>query len=163
MRISQPVKGAYAQNHNLNFEQLMGSGNYKEKFRMDMIKWSDEMRQMDSGYFCRLADEMSKNKTTFFVNPISCSHFIKFWYQSWYHIIFYSIFYLSAVRTPVTLVCDIRRKTDLEFFENNFAKMTKRIRITADLNVREKRGYSFITGRYLKNINKTPICLSEFK
>lgn len=55
-------------------------------------------------------------------------------------------YHLSAVKKPITVVSDIRRKGDLEFFENNFARLTKRIRITADLSVREKRGYSFTPG-----------------
>lgn len=61
MRISKPLKGAYAKSNNLNIEELMSSGVYKEKHRLDMIKWSDEIRLKDPGYFCRLADEMSKS------------------------------------------------------------------------------------------------------
>lgn len=60
MRISEPLKGAYAENHKLDIKQLMSPGVYKEKYRLAMIKWSDEIREKDPGYFCRLADDISK-------------------------------------------------------------------------------------------------------
>lgn len=41
-------------------EQLLSSGYYKEHYRLDMIKWSDEIREADPEYFCRLAVKSSK-------------------------------------------------------------------------------------------------------
>lgn len=67
MRISEPLKGAYAENKKLDIEQLMSSGVYKEKYRLDMIKWSDEIREKDPGYFCRLADNISKKNCSIIV------------------------------------------------------------------------------------------------
>lgn len=60
MRISAPLKDAYAEANKLDIEQLMSPGVYKEKYRLNMIKWSDDIRQKDPGYFCRLADNLSK-------------------------------------------------------------------------------------------------------
>ena len=33
----------------------MDSSSYKEGFRKDMIRWGEEVRAQDPGYFCRLA------------------------------------------------------------------------------------------------------------
>lgn len=44
LRISGPLKKCYAENHGLDFETLLSAGAYKEKHRLDMIKWSEEIR-----------------------------------------------------------------------------------------------------------------------
>lgn len=36
----------------------MSAGEYKEAHRQDMIKWSEQIRQKDYGYFCQAAVEM---------------------------------------------------------------------------------------------------------
>ena len=51
-RISEPLKAEYANQHNLNLKELLGDGPYKEKYRKDMVKWGEEMRKIDAGYFC---------------------------------------------------------------------------------------------------------------
>lgn len=35
----------------------MGDGLYKEKYRIDMINWSDEVREKEPGYFCKIATQ----------------------------------------------------------------------------------------------------------
>ena len=40
-----------------DYEKLMSSDGYKEKYRKDMIRWSEEIRDRDHGYFCRAAIE----------------------------------------------------------------------------------------------------------
>ncbi|KAK2145942.1 hypothetical protein LSH36_645g01040 [Paralvinella palmiformis] len=40
--------------HNLNFNQLLDATAYKEKYRADMIRWGEEKRNQDPGYFCQL-------------------------------------------------------------------------------------------------------------
>lgn len=55
IRLSGPLKQQYAQDHNLSYKELLGSGQYKEKYRADMIHWGEMKRQKDSGFFCRLA------------------------------------------------------------------------------------------------------------
>lgn len=42
---------------NLNLKELLSDGPYKEKYRKDMITWSDEVRKQDYGYFCKVAME----------------------------------------------------------------------------------------------------------
>jgi phosphomevalonate kinase len=44
LKLSGPLKHCYAKEHNLNFDELMGDGKYKEKYRSDMVSWSEELR-----------------------------------------------------------------------------------------------------------------------
>lgn len=55
VRISEPIKSTWAQKLNLDIQELLSDGPYKEKFRKDMIEWSDEIRKEDPGFFCREA------------------------------------------------------------------------------------------------------------
>lgn len=78
LRISKPLKEQYAkvkqwrkcfqqmmvhiihvhiQAHNLHLERLLDASPYKETHRKDMIRWGEEKRAQDPGYFCRLASE----------------------------------------------------------------------------------------------------------
>ena len=57
IRISAPLKKAYADENNLDYQALLTSGKYKEKFRDKMVTWGEEKRQKDSGYFIKLATE----------------------------------------------------------------------------------------------------------
>jgi len=58
LRLSGPIKKRYAEENGLDFEALLTSGEYKEKHRLDMIKWSEDIRNKDHGYFCRHAIDM---------------------------------------------------------------------------------------------------------
>lgn len=61
IRISEPIKSTWAKEKNLNLNDLLSDGPYKEKYRKDMIIWSDERRAEDYGIFCREAsNEISK-------------------------------------------------------------------------------------------------------
>jgi len=53
LRLSGPLKKCYAESHGLDFESLLSAGTYKEQHRLAMIKWSEEIRNKDHGYFCR--------------------------------------------------------------------------------------------------------------
>lgn len=55
VRLSAPLKLQYAQEHGLDFGELLGAGQYKEKYRADMIQWGERRREQDPGFFCRLA------------------------------------------------------------------------------------------------------------
>ncbi|XP_067094107.1 phosphomevalonate kinase [Osmerus mordax] len=57
LRLSGPLKHQYAQEHGLDFGELLGAGQYKEKYRADMIQWGERQREQDPGFFCRLAIE----------------------------------------------------------------------------------------------------------
>lgn len=55
VRLSEPLKGQYAKEHGLDLGRLLDSSEYKERYRVDMIKWGEDRRNIDPGYFCRLA------------------------------------------------------------------------------------------------------------
>lgn len=57
IRISEPIKSTWAKEKNLNLKELLSDGPYKEKYRKDMITWSDEQRALDYGIFCREASK----------------------------------------------------------------------------------------------------------
>ena len=44
-----------SQEHGLDPSRLMDSSPYKEQYRKDMIRWGEEKRDKDPGYFCCLA------------------------------------------------------------------------------------------------------------
>lgn len=55
LRLSGPLKKQYALEHGLDFEKLLDSSMYKEKFRKSMIEWGESKRKEDSEFFCDLA------------------------------------------------------------------------------------------------------------
>lgn len=44
-----------SQEHCLDFQKLLDASEYKENYRADMIRWGEEKRNQDAGFFCRLA------------------------------------------------------------------------------------------------------------
>lgn len=59
IHISEPIKSHWAQEKGLDLVNLLSDGPYKEKYRKEMIIWSDIVRQRDPGYFCRASIEKS--------------------------------------------------------------------------------------------------------
>ncbi|XP_050074037.1 probable phosphomevalonate kinase [Anopheles maculipalpis] len=55
VRISEPIKRHWADCMGLNLGELLSDGAYKERYRKEMIEWSDARRQEDYGVFCRAA------------------------------------------------------------------------------------------------------------
>ncbi|XP_077012428.1 phosphomevalonate kinase [Tamandua tetradactyla] len=53
LRLSAPLKEQFAQEHGLDFQRLLDASTYKETFRKHMIRWGEEKRQADPGFFCR--------------------------------------------------------------------------------------------------------------
>lgn len=60
IRLSGPLKEAYAVEHELDFKRLLDASEYKEKYRADMVSWGELKRRQDPGFFCRLAIEKYK-------------------------------------------------------------------------------------------------------
>ncbi|NXT64583.1 PMVK kinase, partial [Chaetops frenatus] len=52
-----PTEPPSPQEHGLDFQQLLDASAYKEIFRQDMIRWGEEKRHTDPGFFCRAAVE----------------------------------------------------------------------------------------------------------
>lgn len=44
LKLAGPLKKCYARDQGLDFESLMSSGGYKEDHRLDMIRWSEDIR-----------------------------------------------------------------------------------------------------------------------
>ncbi|XP_015274606.1 PREDICTED: phosphomevalonate kinase [Gekko japonicus] len=57
LRLSGPLKEQYAREHSLDFGRLLDASNYKETYREDMIRWGEEKRRTDPGFFCRIVVE----------------------------------------------------------------------------------------------------------
>ena len=55
IRLSAPLKSAFAREHGLDYAALLTAGPYKEKYRESMVKWGEEKRRSDTGYFINLA------------------------------------------------------------------------------------------------------------
>ncbi|XP_047121831.1 uncharacterized protein LOC124805348 isoform X2 [Schistocerca piceifrons] len=70
LRLSAPIKKYWAESKGLDFDQLLGTGAYKENYRLEMIRWGESVRARDPGYFCQRAIEMS-NGTQFSVWIVS--------------------------------------------------------------------------------------------
>ncbi|KAM4665067.1 phosphomevalonate kinase [Discoglossus pictus] len=54
LRLSGPLKEQFAKEHGLDYERLLDSSNYKETYRAAMIRWGEEKRCADPGFFCRI-------------------------------------------------------------------------------------------------------------
>ncbi|XP_040394547.1 phosphomevalonate kinase isoform X3 [Cygnus olor] len=57
LRLSAPLKERYAEEHGLDFQRLLDASTYKETYRQDMIRWGEEKRRADPGFFCRTVVE----------------------------------------------------------------------------------------------------------
>ncbi|XP_064032216.1 phosphomevalonate kinase isoform X3 [Pogoniulus pusillus] len=57
LRLSAPLKEQYAKEHGLDFQRLLDASSYKEQHRQGMIRWGEERRRTDPGFFCRMAVE----------------------------------------------------------------------------------------------------------
>lgn len=55
VRISEPIKRSWAAKLGLDLKELLSDGPYKERYRKEMIEWSDQKRAEDYGFFCREA------------------------------------------------------------------------------------------------------------
>ncbi|KAI8434156.1 hypothetical protein MSG28_012277 [Choristoneura fumiferana] len=70
IKISQPIKSHWAKEKNLNLNEMLSDSEYKEQYRLDMITWSDEMRDQDYGCFCREACQNAADRPIWIVSDI---------------------------------------------------------------------------------------------
>ncbi|XP_031617111.1 probable phosphomevalonate kinase [Contarinia nasturtii] len=85
VRISEPIKSHWAQEKGLNLNELLSDGPYKEKYRKEMIVWSDSVRQRDAGFFCRVSIQKS-SKPIVIVSDIRRKTDIEFFRDNNYNI-----------------------------------------------------------------------------
>ncbi|XP_060525629.1 phosphomevalonate kinase [Cylas formicarius] len=83
IRISGPLKRLYAEHHQLDYNELLSDGPYKEKYRLDMINWSDHVRHKDYGYFCRAACEEAAPNEVWIISDVRRKTDIK-WFRENY-------------------------------------------------------------------------------
>ncbi|XP_059056159.1 phosphomevalonate kinase isoform X2 [Achroia grisella] len=70
LKISQPIKSHWATENNLNLHELLSDNAYKEQYRLDMIKWSEAVRDKDYGCFCKQACSNAADKPIWIVSDI---------------------------------------------------------------------------------------------
>lgn len=92
----------------LNYSELITSGDYKERYRREMIKWGEEIRKADPAYFVRC--EHHCKQTIFFSGY--CTYHLSL-------LICYRKALSSASDADVVIVSDCRRKSDMENMEEN--------------------------------------------
>lgn len=83
VRISAPIKSHYAKAHNLDYSQLLSANEYKEKYRIAMINWSDGIRAKEPGFFCDAACKEAEVKKIWIVSDIRRKTDIQ-WFRSKY-------------------------------------------------------------------------------
>lgn len=108
IRISEPIKSSWSKELNLDLKLLLSDGPYKEKYRKDMIEWSDKVRAEDPGFFCRAA--------------------------------------MLGASSKVIIVSDVRRKTDIKFFKEEYGSLVKTVHISCPIDIRQERGWLFQEG-----------------
>ncbi|KAK2579197.1 hypothetical protein KPH14_002717 [Odynerus spinipes] len=111
IKLSGPIKTHWSKTASLDLNKLLGNGEYKEHYRLEMARWSEAIRKKDNGYFCRAAIDM-----------------------------------YNAHDKPIWIVSDARRKTDIQWFKENYGDACKAIRIIASPEIREQRGWKFTSG-----------------
>ena len=65
IRISAPIKHHFAKMKNLDVDDLLSDGIYKENYRAEMILWGEEQRLKDPSLFCKSAIEMFNGKLNY--------------------------------------------------------------------------------------------------
>ncbi|KAL9901199.1 probable phosphomevalonate kinase isoform X1 [Glossina fuscipes] len=78
VRISEPIKKEWSRKDNVGLQELLSDGPLKEKYRKDMIKWGEELRQKDYGFFCKLAMDTGTLRETVIVSDIRRKSDIKY-------------------------------------------------------------------------------------
>ncbi|KAI5725667.1 hypothetical protein M8J77_018564 [Diaphorina citri] len=111
IRLSAPIKSHWAKQNGLEMDKLLGATKYKEKYRAEMITWSEAERRKDNGCFIRSAIEMA-----------------------------------HANGKPVWIVSDMRRKSDLAWFQQHYSGVCRTVRIVCEDAIRVQRGWVFTQG-----------------
>lgn len=118
IRLSAPIKLAFAEQHGLDYHQLLSDSDYKERYRQEMIVWGEQRRREDPGCFCRLAVQMALRSSV----AGSQDQF-----DAW-------------------IVSDVRRRSDIRWFRDNFGDRVRTVKITASDQSRAQRGFIFTKG-----------------
>ncbi|NXY25755.1 PMVK kinase, partial [Atrichornis clamosus] len=126
-----PADPPSPQEHGLDFQRLLDASAYKEMYRQDMIRWGEEKRYADPGFFCRAAVEGA-------VQPV----WVSFWGGHRGHWGCRA----GADGAPAQVVSDTRRLSDVEWFQNVYGDVVQTIRVVATEETRRTRNWVFVTG-----------------
>ncbi|NWV44217.1 PMVK kinase, partial [Grantiella picta] len=118
------------QEHGLDFQRLLDASAYKEMFRQDMIRWGEEKRHTDPGFFCRAAVEGALQPVW-----VSFGECTGHWGQR-----------AGADGAPMQVVSDTRRLSDVEWFRDVYGDVVQTVRVVATEETRKRRNWVFVTG-----------------
>ncbi|CAL8288876.1 unnamed protein product [Merluccius merluccius] len=82
LRLSGPLKQQFAQEHGLDYSELLAAGGYKETHRAAMIAWGEQCRRQDHGFFCRLATQGAQQPVWIVSDARRCSDLL--WFRTEY-------------------------------------------------------------------------------
>lgn len=89
-------------------------------------------------HFNLLAVDGSHYATTAFINQVKS--------LPTFQTIYFYVFLLTAKPAKVWIVSDIRRRTDLKWFRENYGSKIVTVKVVADEHIRVKRGLVFTKG-----------------
>ncbi|NXT22902.1 PMVK kinase, partial [Syrrhaptes paradoxus] len=121
------------QEHNLDFQRLLDASAYKERHRPEMIRWGEERRRADPGFFCRAAVEGA-------AQPVWVSggaggdtggHGGR---------------RVGTDGPPAQVVSDTRRLSDVEWFRDAYGDAVVTVRVVASEETRKRRNWVFVAG-----------------
>ncbi|THD18251.1 Phosphomevalonate kinase [Fasciola hepatica] len=91
IHLSYPIKRQYAKLHGLDFSELSSSGPYKEIYRKDMVRWSEQKKTNDLHVFAREAVQIFLDPVHYTTDvviladarrPYDLNYFIDLWDRS---------------------------------------------------------------------------------
>uniref|UniRef100_A0A0P4W935 Phosphomevalonate kinase n=1 Tax=Scylla olivacea TaxID=85551 RepID=A0A0P4W935_SCYOL len=146
IRLSGPIKQQFADDNGLDYSQLLTASDYKEKYRSEMITWSEAKRAQDKGYFIREAIKMFEGLCGAMNLVWSC--------KKTYGLKISPLFFKTSLKWslllgskyPIWIVSDMRRRSDLAWFREHHPDAVYFVRIMATEEARKKRGWVFTPG-----------------
>ncbi|NXA29809.1 PMVK kinase, partial [Ibidorhyncha struthersii] len=119
------------QEHGLDFQRLLDASAYKERYRQDMIRWGEEKRHADPGFFCRTAVEGAAQPVWVSSGDVWGAHGARG---------------TVADGPPVQVVSDTRRLSDVEWFRDVYGDTVQTVRVVATEETRKRRSWVFVAG-----------------
>lgn len=129
-----PTHALSLQEHGLDFQRLLDASAYKERYRQDMIRWGEEKRRADPGFFCRSAVRGA-------AQPV--------WVSRdgdgglWGGSVGPGV---GGDGACVQVVSDTRRLSDVEWFRDAYGDAVLTVRVTATEETRRRRSWVFVAG-----------------
>ncbi|NWX94732.1 PMVK kinase, partial [Nothoprocta pentlandii] len=123
-------RAALPQEHGLDFQRLLDASAYKESYRQDMIRWGEEKRGADPGFFCRIVVEGAAQPV--WVSGDGSGTGVPRG--------------VAAHGRRAQVVSDTRRLSDVEWFRDVYGDAVQTVRVVATEETRKRRNWVFVTG-----------------